>query len=94
MSLETRQIIDFAADDNAKDMRETLYNSIYDRVAAAFESKKQEIAQNLMGMPINTEEVESVEEEKEKHDEDGECKDAAKKEVKKHEKTMHGKDDE
>jgi hypothetical protein len=93
MSLETRQIVDFAADDNAKDMRETLYNSIYDRVAAAFESKKQEIAQNLMGMPIATEETESVEEEKEEH-EDDDCKDAAKKEVKKHEKTMHGKDDE
>jgi len=97
--IETRQIVDFAADDDAKGMRESLYNTIYDRVAAAFEVKKQEIAQNLLGMPLATEEVESVDEEKEEGHEDEKedkemCKDAAKKEVKGHEKRMHGKDDE
>ena len=50
--MDARQIIDYAADDNAKEMRETLYASIYDRVANAMESKKQEIAQSLLGMPV------------------------------------------
>jgi hypothetical protein len=55
--MDTRQIIDFAAEDDAKSMREALYASIYDRVSNAFESKKQELAHNLMGMPLSTEEV-------------------------------------
>lgn len=91
--MNTRQIVDYAIDDNAKEMREALYNSIYDRVATAFDSKKQEYAQSLLGMPLATEEVEEFEEEKKEHEDEEEdeemCKDAAKKEVKGHEKRMH-----
>ena len=50
--MDARQIIDFAADDNAKDMREALYASIYDRVTNAIEAQKQEIAHSLMGAPV------------------------------------------
>ena len=62
--MDTRKIIDFAIDDDAKEMRESLYASIYDRVQAAIDVKKQEIAHNLLGMPMATEEV-SVDEETE-----------------------------
>lgn len=107
--MDTRKIIDFAADDNAKDMRESLYASIFDRVTAHIEAKRQEVAGTLLGMSLSTEEVESdeeiiegqddsiVEEEKEEGHEDEKedkemCKDVAKKEVKGHEKRMHGKE--
>lgn len=97
--MDTRQIIDYAMDDNAKEMREALYASIYDRVAAAFEQKRIEVAGSMLGMPLSTEET--VVEEKEKEDDDKEeghedekedkeqCEKVAKKEVKKHEKSMH-----
>lgn len=46
--MDTRKIIDFAQDGNAVGVREALYSSIWDRVHAAIEAKKQEIAQNLV----------------------------------------------
>jgi hypothetical protein len=95
--MNTRQIIDFAADDDAKGMREALYADIYDRVTNAFEVKKQEMAHNLMGMPMSTEEVQIDEKEEEGHEDEAEdkemCKDIAKKEVKGHEKRMHKEDE-
>lgn len=104
---DARKIIDYAMDDNAKDMRESLYASIYDRVSAAFEAKRIEVAGSLLGMPLSTESVEVDEEEiidEEKDDKEDEghedeaedkamCKDVAKKEVKGHEKRMHNKED-
>ena len=45
--MNTKQIIDFAAEDNAKDMRDALYAGIHDRVMQHIDTKKQEIAQNL-----------------------------------------------
>ena len=47
--MDTKQIIDFAAEDNAKDMRDSLYAGIHDRVMQHIDAKKQEIAQNLFG---------------------------------------------
>lgn len=101
--MDTRQIIDYASDDNAKEMREALYASIYDRVAAAFEQKRIEVAGSMLGMPLSTEEIVHEEKDDEKEDdkeddkedekEDDDCEKAAKKEVKKHEKSMHDKDD-
>jgi hypothetical protein len=98
--LDARKIIDFAAEDNAKEMRESLYASIYDRVTSHIEAKKQEVASTLLGMPLSTESVEYTEEEildeekEEGHEDEAEdkamCKDAAKKAVKKHEKRLHG----
>jgi hypothetical protein len=54
--MDTRKIVDYAINDDAKEMRESLYASIYDRVTSAFEAKKQEIAHGLLG--LNTEETE------------------------------------
>ena len=54
--MDTRKIVDFAIEDEAKGMREALYASIYDRVQSAFESKKQELAHGLLGLA--TEETE------------------------------------
>jgi hypothetical protein len=45
--MDTKQIIDYAAEDNAKDMRDALYAGIHDRVMQHIDAKKQEIAQNL-----------------------------------------------
>jgi hypothetical protein len=55
---DARKIIDYAMDDDAKEMREALYASIYDRVTQAFEQKRVEVAGSLLGMPLSTESVE------------------------------------
>jgi hypothetical protein len=47
--MDTKQIIDYAAEDNAKDMRDSLYAGIHDRVMQHIDAKKQEIAQRLFG---------------------------------------------
>jgi hypothetical protein len=44
----TKQIIDYAPNDNAVAFRHALYSSIHDRVTAHIEAKKQEIAQNFL----------------------------------------------
>lgn len=44
----TRAIIDYAFDDNAKDMRDALYSDIQDRVMAHLDAQKQQIAQNIL----------------------------------------------
>lgn len=58
--MDTRQIIDYAAADNAKEMRDALYADIHDRVMNHLDLKKQEIAMNLITQP---EEVEQEEQE-------------------------------
>lgn len=47
--MDTKKIIDYAAEDNAKEMRDSLYAGIHDRVMQHIDAKKQEIAQNLFG---------------------------------------------
>jgi hypothetical protein len=76
--MDARKIIDFAADGNAKEFREGLYASIYDKVNAHIEQMKQSVAQNLV----------TTQEEKECVDKD-DAKKIAKKEVGKHEDEMH-----
>jgi hypothetical protein len=44
----TRNLIDYAMDNNGVEFRNELYASIHDRVTAAIEAKKQEIAGNLV----------------------------------------------
>jgi hypothetical protein len=44
----TRNLIDYAMDDNGVEFRNELYASIHDRVTAAIEAKKQEIAGSLI----------------------------------------------
>lgn len=48
MDYSTRNIIDYAYDDDGKAMRDALYAQIHDRVAAKFEERKQQIASTLV----------------------------------------------
>jgi len=52
----TRNIIDYAFDDNGAKFREELYGSIHDRVSAHIEAKKQEIARGIIGQNEEIEE--------------------------------------
>jgi hypothetical protein len=59
MNETTKSIIDYAFEDDAKQMRDALYSDIQDRVMAHLDAKKQEIARNLIApVPVedNTEE--------------------------------------
>lgn len=47
MTDTTRQIIDFAADDNGAEMRAALYSSIHDKVTQHLDQYKQELAKNM-----------------------------------------------
>lgn len=103
---DPRQIIDYAADEDAVGVREAMYSALYDRVMNAIEAKKQEVGATLVGgMPLATEETDinaeatdilDEAEKEEGHEDEKEdekmCKDAAKKEVKGHEKRMHKKE--
>lgn len=53
MSDITKAIVDYAEEDNAKDMRDALYSAIQDRVMAHIDAKKQEIAQNLINPQVD-----------------------------------------
>lgn len=58
---DTKQIIDYAAQDNAKEMRDALYADIHDRVMGHIDMKKQEIAMNLIRQPEQEEQETPVE---------------------------------
>jgi hypothetical protein len=63
----TKQIIDYAYDDEGVEFRKALYGAIHDKVAAAIEAKKQEVAENLLG--LNDDEEEQEQEEQEEQEE-------------------------
>jgi hypothetical protein len=72
--MDTRKIVDYAQDGNAVGVREELYAAIWDRVHAAIESKKQQIAQGLVTQesyegPDDDEEEDDWDEEDEQIDE-------------------------
>jgi hypothetical protein len=54
MTDTTRTIVDYAEQDNAKEMRDALYSAIQDRVMAHIEAHKQVVAQNMMRSPETT----------------------------------------
>jgi hypothetical protein len=58
-----KNIIDYAMGDNGVEFRKALYASIHDKVTAHIEAKKQEIAQNLLG--VHQEEEQEYEDEQE-----------------------------
>ena len=60
MTEATRNIIDYAENDDAKAMRDTLYSDIHDRVMQHLDAKKQEIAKNIFTSSDETEETEEV----------------------------------
>lgn len=74
--MDTRKLVDYAMDGEAAAFREELYGQIHDRISAAIEAKKQEIAQNLIAQ-------EEVVYEEEEHDDEKEDKALVKKMVKK-----------
>ena len=76
--MDTRKLVDYAMDGEAAAFREELYGQIHDRISAAIEAKKQEIAQNLIAQ-----EEYVAEEEEEEHDDEKEDKQLVKKMVKK-----------
>jgi hypothetical protein len=49
--MDTRKIIDYAYEDDAKSMRDELYASIADKVSAHLEQQKQDIASRLFNQP-------------------------------------------
>jgi hypothetical protein len=59
----TRNIIDYAMDDDGVKFREALYASIHDKVSAHVEAKKQEMAQTLITPPAPVEDQNSEESE-------------------------------
>ena len=58
----TREIVDFAYDENGKEFRDALYSEIHDRVSAHIYLKKQEIARNLIAQQQQETEVDDQEE--------------------------------
>jgi hypothetical protein len=46
-----REIVDYAEQDNAKEMRDALYSALQDRVMSHIEAHKQVVAQNIMNPP-------------------------------------------
>jgi hypothetical protein len=62
MTDATRQIIDYAQNDNGVEFRNALYSTIHDKVTAHLAAAKQAVAQNLI----------SQDEEEEQYDEDDE----------------------
>jgi hypothetical protein len=59
----TRNIIDYAMDDDGVKFREALYASIHDKVSAHVEAKKQEMAQTLITPEVTAEDQNSEESE-------------------------------
>jgi len=55
---KARAIIDYASQDNATAMRDAMYSAIQDKVMAHIETKKQEVALNLISNPDNPKEAE------------------------------------
>jgi hypothetical protein len=51
----TRNIIDYAMDDNGVEFRNALYDNIHAKVAAHFELAKQEMARNMLSSEEETE---------------------------------------
>jgi hypothetical protein len=61
--MDTRQIIDYAQNDNATEFRSALYAAVHDRIANHIESMKQGIAQNILQPqeePAQEQEVENT----------------------------------
>ena len=53
--MDTRQIIDYAADDDGVNFRSALYASIHDKISAHIDAKKIEIASSLINKEEHSE---------------------------------------
>lgn len=56
---DTRAIIDYAFDDDAKNMRDAFYAALQDKVLNHIEAHKVEVAKNFFSKPEESEEVET-----------------------------------
>ena len=56
MTDATRQIIDYAQNDNGVEFRNALYATIHDKVTTHLAAAKQAVAQNLIGQDEEEEE--------------------------------------
>jgi hypothetical protein len=59
--MDTRQIIDYAAADNAKEMRDALYSNIHDRVMQHIDVKKMEVAKTIIAPQQEVEQESEIE---------------------------------
>ena len=51
MTEATRQIVDYADEDNAMEMRNAFYNELQNKIMAHIENKKMEVAQTMFNQP-------------------------------------------
>ena len=51
MTEATRQIVDYAEEDNAMEMRNAFYNELQNKIMAHIENKKIEVAQSMFNQP-------------------------------------------
>jgi hypothetical protein len=63
MTDATRAIVDYAEEDNAKEMRNAFYNELQNRVMAHIENKKMEVAKSMFNNSQQQDSVEPVEDE-------------------------------
>jgi hypothetical protein len=63
MTDATRQIIDYAQNDNGVEFRNALYSTIHDKVTAHLAAAKQAVAQNLISQDEEEEQYDEGDEE-------------------------------
>ena len=63
MTEATRQIVDYAEEDNAMEMRNAFYNELQNKIMAHIENKKLEVAQSMFNQHQPEEELVAGEEE-------------------------------
>jgi hypothetical protein len=56
--MDTKQIIDFAQEDNAAEFRNAIHSAIQDKVMNHIENMKQIMAQNMFNQPEQSQEQE------------------------------------
>jgi hypothetical protein len=49
--MDTRQIVDYAEQGQAKEMRDAFYSALQDKVMAHLENEKMRVAQNMFNQP-------------------------------------------
>lgn len=61
--MTTRAIVDYAENDQAKEMRDAFYSALQDKVMSHIESQKMEVAKNMFSQqrdPMATAEDEAI----------------------------------
>ena len=61
--MDPKQIVDYAENDQAKEMRDAFYAALQDKVMAHIEAKKMEVAKNLFNQPEQPDPMATAEDE-------------------------------